>query len=367
MMNKMRHLMNNIRHLLFVVLYIFIHIGLTLNMIFPLYILKKLKIMRIFKNKISQMISKIIYYFQSVLRVLIYIDNTELYIYHNEINIDTNNKIITIPNHLSELDGLYIGPIYTKILPSQFKTISFVKSNIKYYPIIGWILMACDAIFVINKNKTPDNNQHEYIKKKICKDNYENKNYMIFIEGTIYNKNIKKYREENFNGFNFYKNLMIPKTNGLYLLNKYDDIDYEIYTTIRYLDENDVDISFNETLSLKSLLFGNKPKQVHIMFEQKKNIFKKKDINETMKKKYDDYVYESFRHIDENLTKETLQWEKNYKKTKIYPSLIDIILFVLSIINSYIVIKYLISNKIYMFYVFAVPLLFTIMGFIEHK
>ncbi len=99
-----------------------------------------------------------------------------------------------MPNHLSELDTLFLGPVYNKIYPSIYNCKAFAKNTIKYYPFIGWLLTVTNTIFVTNRNKTCDVNQYDYIQKKIAEYNQCQKHVLIFPEGMTFNKNIMEQR-----------------------------------------------------------------------------------------------------------------------------------------------------------------------------
>ena len=282
------------------------------------------------------------------------IGGIELYAYkEKDTKLLFKNNAVIIPNHLSELDSMYMGALYSDILPQDYKVITFAKNTIRFYPFIGWITLVYDTIFVQNRNSSPNFDQHNYIEKKLQGENNNNfkKNIIIFIEGTTYSKKVKDNREF-FNNQISYRNLLIPKTNGLYMIHKNIDIDNEIYITLKF--EGNYKI---EEYTMMGLLKGKKPKSVHMFVDTKPYVKNPKLLFD--REAYNNEVYENFRSIDNKLDNDINYWKNNYDSIKLGVKFSDILYFLIFIISTGYTVDGLINSGFYRLYFFATSIICT--------
>ena len=114
-------------------------------------------------------------------------------------------------NHRSSLDFLHIISLLTHTTdPEKIKYV--MKSELKYFPSLGWITFINDYPLL----------ERKYEKDKNCLNNIgkmkDNINILIFPEGTRFSK--KKLEESNkfskMNNYTQFFNVLLPKSKGLY-------------------------------------------------------------------------------------------------------------------------------------------------------
>ena len=347
------------RHYLYVIIYLVAIITYSINFCFVFYILKRIKLLN---NICTKILNIMLMKFQSIVKCAMLIGGMDLYVYkEKDIDLIFNKNVVIIPNHLSELDSMFIGALYNDIFPQFYKVITFAKNTIRFYPFIGWITLAHDTIFVQNKNTSPNFNQHNYIENKLKNENNNNfnKNIIIFIEGTTFSKKVKQTREL-FNGSISYNNLLIPKTNGLHMIHSNIDIDGEIYLTLKF--EGDYKI---EDYTIAGLLKGIKPKSIHIFVDTKP--YEKKNNQQLLldREKYNEEVYKNFKTIDDKLNNNISFWKNNYDSKKLGITFYDIIYFTIFLMSFVYTFKGLSYSWLYRIYFTIVPIVYLICGFIE--
>ena len=345
------------RHYLYIITYLTAIIVYSVNYCFPFYVLKKIKSLNEFCKRVLQIM---LVKFQSVVKCSMFIGGIDLYVYTKKgTNLVFGDNAVIISNHLSELDSMFLGALYTDIFPSCYKIITFAKDAIRFYPFIGWITLAHDTIFVQNRNKVPNKGQYNYIETKLQEENNNEfkKNIIIFIEGTTFDKRVKKQREL-FNGESLnvsYNNVLIPKTTGLHMIHSNVDINGEIYVTLRF--EGNYEI---EEYTMSSLLCGKKPSSVHMIVDTQPYVKDMGLLNN--REKYNEIVYEKFKSIDAKLDDDTNTWNEKYNSTKLSLQFMDILYFVLFLISGYYMYCGILYSWLYRFYIIGVSLAYVHFG-----
>jgi 1-acyl-sn-glycerol-3-phosphate acyltransferase len=352
----MQNIITKIRHYIKLLLYISAFVVYSTNICFVLYILKKVKY---FKYICTTILNYILITFQSVIKFSTIIGGTNVIIYKKKNKkLSFTNNMTILPNHISEMDSLFIGMLYCNIFPNDYKVVSFAKSTIRFYPFIGWMGLIYDTIFVQNKNKQPNLQQHVYIKNKLILENNNNfkKHILIFIEGTVFTKTIKKYREL-FNEEINYKNLLIPKTNGIYMINENIDIDGEIYVCIKFENIE------KEDYTIFDLLKGINPSNVHMFIDTE--LCYKNTILLNNREKYNKNIYNKFKQIDNILDKDYVQWKTKYDSVNLNINIFDILYTLIVLYIGKYTLYGLLYNWIYRGYFISVICVYILYGFID--
>ena len=344
----------SIRHCLYLTIYLIAIIAYSIN-IFPIFILRKFKR---FDIPCTIIMGYMLMKFQSIVKLAMLVGGIELYVYkEKDTELLFKNNVVVLPNHLSELDSMYLGSLYSDIFPQDYKVITMPKKSIRYYPFIGWITLAHDAIFVQNNNTEPNKGQYGYIEKKLQIENNNSfrKNIIIFIEGTTFSETVKK-RREFFNESLSYNNLLIPRTTGLHMVHSNVDIDGETYITMRFKGDHKI-----EDYTIVNSFLGIKPKSVHMFLDTKPYV---KDV-ELLKDRqtFDNNVYNNFRTIDEKLDES--DWTTKYDCTKLSMNFGDLLYFMVFMVVGGYTIGGLLWSGNYRLYFGIVSLVYTYFGFRE--
>ena len=372
-------MMELFKHYVYLIFYILFLIASCLNITFPIYFLKSLEI---FNKKFMEKLTKLLQHNLIILQagltaLLITIGDTDIWIYKNKIKLEKgkyddkdeeiefnlefpdNKSIVTLPNHVSQIDPLYIGVLFDCIYPQKsfnnFQDIIFSKNDVRFYPLIGWFLLANDGIFVLNDKKNTHINQVPYITNKLKK-GHNKRNYLIFMEGNTFSEKEKIKREKR--KPLHYDNILIPRTKGLHLIQSNCDIDSQYYVSIKYEHPINKDWSYG----IRKILKGIKPKSVHIHIEKKKTI---KNIND--KNKFDENVYNDFRLIDNKLSLGIDEWKNLYDYKKVSLNFINIMCLICNISLVVITIcSFFLFKWIYLTYITFVTSFFIFKAFKEH-
>ena len=178
----------NPRHILFIFLYVASLMGNSLNAIFPLYFLKSCG------YDFAGFINFLIYRVNSSTSLMIMrLLGIKVHLYtrkNSKMTIQDLRKatgsIIISPNHIGEFDPLFVGCILSKLFPSNRQLQIFAKESTRWYPAVGWFLLASDALFVRYGNKRESNNNGKaYFVKQLQQDSHKDKTILIFPEGGI--------------------------------------------------------------------------------------------------------------------------------------------------------------------------------------
>lgn len=347
-------------------MYLLIVIFSSINIFFPLYIFSSLSF-----QICTIVLSRLMIKMQAFVGILIRFADTRIYVYQKKDNMIENAKIdgsiVTIPNHLSELESFYLGPFFNKYYPPIQKGFAFAKHSIRFFPFIGWLLLATGIIFVKNNNKKANAGQYDYIENKLKKDKEIPSQTLIFIEGTTYNDEERQRRNKNATEIKApeYDNVLVPRTTGIYLVEKNIEITDEIYLSMKYMESDDkpFDSKYFDMTILQLLMGGHKPQQVHFLLDCKK--YGKTDIND--REKFNERIYQNFKDIDKNLGESLSIWNKKYHKEEITISFNDIIWSILIIIFIIVSIYLIITNTYYQIYFILVCIVYVILGFCEHN
>jgi len=361
-LKKLSDIVKNAKHFIFIIFYILMTISTSVNMIYPLHLIKQIKIMPKLMTKIINIC--LIKYQAAINANIIYMSKMNIWIYTNKKRELTNEILkgstISMSNHLSELDVFYIGALFYKYYPHNKKFISFAKDNVRYYPFIGWMLLASDTIFVQNRNEKPNIKQHEYIENKLnCEDC--DKNILIFPEGTTYRKNVKDRREEEMQkrgAIIKYKNLLIPKTTGLYMIEK--KIQKKMSIIMKIEGEKEL-----EDYTMKNFFKGQCMENIHIYYELLNQEEKKEKL--CSREEFDNKIYKEYENIDKILDQSTIKWKKNYKYEKLTCSLKEIFWLCIHLFLGIYTPWILMINNYYRIYFISASLFYIYIGYKEHN
>lgn len=351
----------HIKHYIYLLMYALFLISACLNLVFPIYLLKFLNI---YKKQCTSIITLILYKLQSALTtILITVGDTKIWIYekkNKKINKENfERSIVTISNHVSQIDPLYMGALFNHIYPSKYQNVVFSKHGVRFYPFIGWLIIANDAIFVFNDNKKPNLNQYNYIKNKLKNNASTNKNILIFMEGSAFNENIKKRREEHeiYKDLH-YNNILIPKTTGLHLIESTCDISKELHVTMKY----DHCKCKGWTCGINKMLKGLKPESVHMFIEEV-------DVQKDPKNRqnFDKMIYDDFKIIDKRLDSNIFEWGEHYDRYKIPLDSQKISSFIIYLLLGIYTVYKLITSWSYIVYALIVIIFFSFRAYIEHN
>jgi len=287
----------------------------------------------------------------------VYLSGTKIYVYWDK-KININESVVTLTNHLSELDPIYIGTIFSKYYPKNYTLIPIVKHTLRFYPIIGQTLLAGGCIFVQNHNRKPNKNQHIYIKNKLVSNNGNKKNVMIFPEGATYDKNIK-IRREKYVTEHDYKTVMPPKTTGYSLImENCGKIKKNIYLSMKFVNGKGNEEISNE-YNLIGMLKGVVPKEVHIHMREV-------DVSKyNCREEYKNSLYNEFKKVDNTVSTETKEWKNKYKCEELTVNYWDIGIFLFCIAQIYTMFYLLITSGLYTIYFICGYSFYTYMGFRE--
>jgi 1-acyl-sn-glycerol-3-phosphate acyltransferase len=333
-----------------------------------------MKTIGLFKIECSVLINFFLNKFQSVVATLVtLVAGTGMYIYKDKHSDSLDHKllkdsIVSIPNHVSEVDSLYVGPLFATVYPQNYQLVIFVKHTTRFIPFLGGILLATNAIFVQNKNKIPNPTQYNYIKNKLKKSDKicAKRNILIFIEGTTYTKSVKKRRDDYAKIMNFpiYKNLMLPKTTGLHMIESNSDIKDEYYVSMKYVDENGMsDLNDADKYDIFGLLKGNKPKEVHMFIEKK---ILDRDLLED-REKFNKRVYDNFKIVDGRLSEDINKWSTDYKKEKVKITIGGAIWSLFFSLCGIFTMYMMWTSKFYQIFTVIALSFYYFMAFLEHK
>lgn len=412
-MNKVNIFFYYIKHYIFVVFYFINIIFSSINIFFPLHIIKLwhkhskinkiiskiCSVLYIFNNLFGysllnqtisniffiiymlgvwcieslmcQIINILIIKMQSFVTVLLKFAGTDIFVYqekgkHIKASL-VKGSIVTIPNHLSELDTLYIGSLYNNYYPPIRSGKAFAKSAIRFYPFIGWLLLTSDVIFVQNRNKKSNLGQHAYIENKLKNNGDIPSQTTIFIEGITFNEKVRLERNLGAEqlGSPTYDNVLVPRTTGIYLTEKNIDVRNEIYVSMKFTDAEGkpFDKKYYDMTIAQLFFGGHKPHQVHLLVRPK--TYDGSDIDS--REKFNNRIFQNFKSIDETLSESLDQWSEKYDREKIgitFKDLLITFIILLHIIYS----TYLLTNSlIYLMYFGMACVAYIIMGFLEHK
>ena len=417
---KMASILYYIRHYIFVVLYFFNVIFSSINIYFPLYIIKltiniirhgynflekKVAISKFcvviyiynfwygytFFNQIitnvffflcilelwsahlwlCQLINMLIIKMQSFITVLLKFAGTDIYVYQEKDKLLKDclveGSIVTMPNHLSELDTLYIGSLYNYYYPTIHNGKAFAKSAIRFYPFIGWLLLTSDVIFVQNRNKESNSGQYDYIENKLLNNKEAPSQTTIFIEGVTFDNNIRLERNNSAEKLlsPIYDNVLVPRTTGIYLVEKNINVTNEVYVSMKFTNQDRIPFPpkyYN--LNLLQLFYaGYKPQQVHLLARPK--IYDRSDISD--REKFNQRIYQNFKLTDESLNDSLEQWEEKYHKEKIQITIVDLVITVILLAQIVISFYLFVNNRLYLLYFVMACVIYVIMGLMEHK
>ena len=357
-------LKERINHGIFLSSYIMTVYSLNIVM-FPFILLKKLGINT---NSWISMIYSDKQYMTSFLICKFLRTKTFFYFKKNikKEDLFNNNpsRSITITNHLSEIDAIFIAMFLDEFLIFPAKTLTFAKEQLRYVPLIGWLLLNVGTIFVKNKNKTQNKQQHVYIEKKIKEEAEYSKNYNfnIFMEGTTFRQDIHEYRnqlDKRENGkIPEFKNIMVPRTEGLWLLETTINVDYEYFLGIKYiLPSNMKDNEQGATQMLK----GKYPSEVHIFVDKKPG--KILDSCEN-REEFNNNVINEFKKIDD-IIGDYNEWKNKYQSFEVNKSIFSWKMLRSLIVNGLAISLPFISLKFYGIYMLSLVSFNWFLGYIE--
>ena len=222
--------------------------------ILPLYILSMIKPLRrpcnnLIKYTMGLCMSNVSCFYHEML-------NIPLYLYGDKINKD--ESALFLMNHRSSIDYLFFISLISKYGdPEKIKIV--MKSILRFFPGLGWGCYLDDFPFL----KRDYSSDKEYLNNLGRKLN--DSNLLIFPEGTRYSLE-KAISSNNFSkskGYPQYKNVLLPKTKGSYLIfktmleNKNIDAIYDLTINFDGIEK----YTKHNTLSL---IFKNDIKSVHI-------------------------------------------------------------------------------------------------------
>jgi hypothetical protein len=255
--------------------------------------------------------------------------------------------------------------MYEYYFRSKSHIVSFVKHTLRFYPFINSLLLSSGSIFVQNKNTQQNVGQHQYIANKLkSTGSTHKKTVLIFPEGTTYSDKVKKYREDNAekHGTPTFKNLLIPKTNGLHLIRKYSGVGDEFNVAIKFVNRKPTDDP-----NLIGLLKGESPKEVHLLMTRRVNAFDNNNLAIENRHLFDKDVYECFGKMDGLLSQSPDEWSTDYQRTEVRPSWETILWSVLYGFLSFKTIQFIFTNKYVMIYSLLSLVFFYIAALFEFR
>ncbi len=350
--------LNVLVHVIFNVLYALLLLNTGVNMFFPLMILKTIGV-----PGINQLLYKImmlvrIYSNYLVLRIL----GIKMKIYKDKSmppKKSNSESVLVKSNHLCELDPLFVGVLFGRVLPNNLHTTAFVKHSVRYYPLINYPLIGNDTIFVQNHNKEKNDSQHKYIVKKLK--NRDNQLILIFPEGTTYCEKIKNYRESKSKERNTptYNNLLIPKTNGLHLIHKSVEVDDDFYVVMKFVKREE-----HHEPSLNGLFKGHTPGEVHIFVKKRQELCKSLMEPEN-RLLFNKSVYNDFDEVDQILDKSVDEWAKEFKNEEVKILWSESLIFYVLTLLSGLTVYSLFTNRYYIYYFLLANLYYYLSGVFE--
>jgi len=300
--------------------------------------------------------------------MVIWLLGTKVYIYKEKDLPDGfvySDTILMTANHLSELDPMYISILYDRYFGSKSHIVSFVKHTLRFYPFINSLLLSSGSIFVQNKNTQQNVGQHSYIANKLrTAGSTHKKTVLIFPEGTTYSDKVKKYREDNSekHGTPTFKNLLIPKTNGLHLIRKHSGVGDEFNVAMKFINRK-----VGDDPSLIGLLKGETPKEVHLLLTRRANPFDSNNMAIENRHLFDKDVYESFGKMDNLLSQSPIEWSNSYDRTEVKPSWETILWSLLYGFISFKAIQLIFTNRYFMVYSLLSLVFFYIAALFEFR
>lgn len=274
-------------------------------------------------------------WYSSLFFMLVYIFNVNIYVSYDFFEfLNDHEDYMIISNHISEIDYIYI--LCLQSFKDQFCKLTIVlKNSLRYiFFSLGWACWLNDFIFV-KRHFEKDKN---YINRKL--NNLDDKNVLIFPEGTIYCdstyiKNIKYCKDNNIKPLYY---LLNPKYKGIELIKKHTK--NKVYDmTIQYDTMPYIDRPVSEYTILNIISNDLLPSNVYINIKKYNNI----DLNEDNLKNIflakDNYI----KIFNEN---------KKLKYIKLVPNNKDIINGIFTLFNSFLGIYLLLNTSFYIYYVF---------------
>ena len=226
----------------------------TVTFIIPLYLLSGIKPLRktclgLSKFIVGLNMSNSSYFYRRIL-------NLPIYFYGDAIS--KNDTGLFFMNHRSSVDHLFFISLLSEIAdPSKIKIV--MKSMLRFFPGLGHVCYINDFPFLKRDYST----DQIYLKNvgKTLKDS----NVLIFPEGTRFTN--KKLIDSNLysqkNGYPQYKNVLLPKTKGSYLIMKSmlenKTLDYVYDLTIDFEG-----IEKGKQYDVGTFIFKNNAKAIHI-------------------------------------------------------------------------------------------------------
>ena len=284
--------------------------------------------------------------------------------FKNGFNDDAKSVIIV--NHLNEIDPFFIGIFLDEFFDSSVRSSSFAKASIRWYPIIGWITMSIGNIFVKNHNKAQDKSQHVYIEKKIKDEAKLNSsyNFHIFPEGTTFRKDIHDYRNQldkrEGGKIPEFKNVMVPRTQGLWLIEKSVPLEKEYYLGIKYILPSNMKETEDGFLNL---VLAKIPSEVHIFIDKKVPIINQlKDKDNRIE--FDELVISRFKELD-NVLENFPKWNDIYQIFLVNRLFFNKKMLRLLTISIFVLSLPFISLKFFTFYIISLVSFNIFLGLIE--
>lgn len=340
--------MANIWRFVFIAFYLLVLTATTINLIFPLYFMKCCGI------NTTWLINTIINRLNGVVStMLIKILGIKFYLYQEKgkkiTRKDITGSVVVLPNHWSELDGFFTGTIFSFLFPRNLAIQYFVKSTVRFYPVIGWIGLVVDAIHV-KGTKRGQRQDSSYFVKQLKRSTTDPKIILIFPEGSRNTPKWKKEADEKAGqiGARVFNTVMPCRTSGLNLIhNNTPDISAEYWITMQFVNPN----GSNEMHGITPFFFkGYYPEEVH-MIMIKEEVDRDK-LSEENRKEFDESTYDKFAKTDNNLGIPLSDWDKTYDKSLIVPTWRDYLWMGLSVLFSGVSV-YLCANYYYWYYICA--------------
>ncbi len=260
---------------------------------------------------------------------------------------DHNVRTLLLSNHLSEFDYMFLYNIVgnSNIYNILKNRIRMIMTKVIYTMLagIGMANMFGRSICVnwTNKEKTKTNMENMRI--------FPNDVLILFCEGDNQNKESmtksKLFATNNPNQIQM-TNVMFPRTVGVEILNKNNDFDQIIYTTIYYDDQN-----YRPPIENRiKLLTDDVPKKIFIKF-QTQNV-KQTEQTEPIPKIDSSEIINIYKTIDNNLEEmKNHECKDDFSHSKITPT--EIIGFVSNIILA--------GLSMYLLYAYPIMILYNIL------
>lgn len=312
--------MAKLNHLIFMALYLGILFNTSLTAISPLYFLKSIG------YDFSGIINFLIHRVNSATSTMILkLLGIKVYVYQKKgqkLNPkEMKGSILVTPNHIGELDPFFVGCVFSNMFPSNRRLQVFAKESIRWYPAIGWFMLASDALFVRYGKKRRADGQ-DYFVKQLLQDGDREKTILIFPEGGIKRPNLMKECQEKREEYKApeYQNVMIPRTTGAFLIESKLDVQTQVSMTLRFVSKGKEDETIYDA---SKFVRGKYPDEVHILMEAEP--VDKKKLND--RDQFDQDFYGRFKKIDDHLSESLDDWKDKYERIELVPKWKDLFWF----------------------------------------